>query len=230
LGSGSIYLTAIDSVDSRDDDDSDVLVNQLVTSASGDITIFASDNVVWGNPVPVQVFSGPGQIQILAADGQVLMTDGANVTADTGEIRVEAETDVVVGQITTSHDDSTGLGLSDDISLPAVFLLAVTGDIQDTASGSADCDIDAMKGRVVVRATQGSLGSEQDCLDITHIRTRIYQLDVYTKTAIYVKEEDDLQVVRLRISGSPGSKSRINTGGSLEYVAVVEATLSPWLV
>jgi len=220
-GSGSITLLSIAVPGYDEAAAQDINIQDMVKTIAGSIVIRAQDNVNQENTgADVTVQTGVGTIIITAEDGAFFMFESTNVSADLGEIRAEAETDITIGSITTNHDDTVNTGTyTQSIGRPAVTLLANTGDIKDSAGGNDDIDIVAAAGRIVARAPEGSFGEEVDCNQKnTYIRTTIYQLDILTKTSIYMEETDDLLVVRLDVTD--GSQVSLNNNGSLRFVSV----------
>ena len=184
-GSGAITLNAQGS-------DSDVLVNDGVTSSTGTITIIAADmiqntalisatgagaiNLAAGDNVDqnANIRSGGGLITVAAAAGGIDMADGTT-TASTG------------GAGSIDYTAHTGVALSILDAATTVSVTAVTGAItEQLSSGSEDANI--LGTTVTLSAVMGIGTSTQD-ID-THIDTLIATNS--TSGGIFIQEANAL--------------------------------------
>ncbi|MEZ6130494.1 MAG: Calx-beta domain-containing protein [Planctomycetaceae bacterium] len=107
----------------------DILVNADIRSTTGHITLMAVENIVLNANVDV-VTTGAGSIVLDAGTGAVTMDATATLQTVDGSIRVKADQDITVGDITATNGN--------------VSLVSVLGSILDADPDDTDIDITAL--------------------------------------------------------------------------------------
>ena len=164
----------------------DVVLNNTVTSDTGQITIVGAQDVIQNSDITT---SGTGTIGVTAQSGDILMTDGTT-TSTTG-----------TGGITYSAED--GIALSQIESGATVDMTAQTGSITDQLSGEAA----NISGTQATLVTGAGIGASDD------IDTNIAVLDAQnTGTSgdigiTQIAEGGDVIVNRLEQTQPDGSGS-----------------------
>ncbi|MBI4826739.1 MAG: hypothetical protein HY807_10035 [Nitrospirae bacterium] len=189
---GNIVLDA-NETNLTDDRLSRLIINAPINNTdTGNITLTADDNVEFGleGDVTIADVYGPDTIQTLAGDviveadddavaddgngGAIIMSDnnetdypaGADATViDAGEglIRMSADEDIIVGQLTTTHNVATEI---------EVVLESINGSILDAgdsangATGVSDIVVDEQYGSVALIAEHG-IGTDANSIETT---------------------------------------------------------------
>ncbi len=92
-GSGSVRIDAA----------GDLIVNAGATSDTGHITLRAGQSVSFGVGVVAVTTASPGSVSIHAAAGSVPMTGLTTVTSTGGSLRVRAQADITLGNLSASN-------------------------------------------------------------------------------------------------------------------------------
>ncbi|MFH0908675.1 MAG: filamentous hemagglutinin N-terminal domain-containing protein [bacterium] len=146
----------------------DVVLNQTVSSGSGNITILGGNNVHQGTAGDVT--TAGGDIAVIAKSGDVVMSNGALSASSGGNVFYLAETNLYVGGI------NAGTG--------QVSAVALLGDIID----NGDAHKDFIGSSVQLIAPSGNVGSVANRLD-----TSIDTLAGYAGNGgIHIHEDNDV--------------------------------------
>ncbi|WP_324726004.1 hypothetical protein [Actomonas aquatica] len=158
-GAGDILLSTTGTITSNVD----------ITSGTGHITLVASDSISLTDSADIRT-GGTGTINLEATTGSITQDDNSRIISDTGEVRLVADIDIVLGGITTNTDAS---------------LTATTGSITDAGDVSGGEDIIASGLRLVAGLGIGGAN--------THIETAVTTLTARaTSGGIYLTETDSL--------------------------------------
>ena len=176
-------------------------VADSITTTGGDVTVNSYDDVAL--KTDGDIYSGGGTVTVTAdsnsdenGSGDALtMNADALISAGAGEISLNADEDVTVGQLLTSSNSNV-----------AVSITSTSGAVVD-ATGAAN-GIDAVNGRLVISAVTG-VGSSGDPLE-----TIAASLDVENTGSgdIVLTDTVSVDVVDLSNDGS-GNISLTTTGG-----------------
>ena len=212
-GSGAITLDARGT-------DSDVLVNEVVTSNTGTITIDAADTI---RNTAVISSTGAAAIDLNAGDN---VDQDADITSAGGQITVDAaagDIDMNDGTITSSSAGSgnivytaeTDVKLSIVHAATTVQVTAGTGSItEQLSSGSEDSNI---LGTTVTLSAATGIGTPGEDID-TNIDTLIATNS--TSGGIFIHEADDLTV------GEGGSGVSTLAGNGSIVIRTVDGTVT----
>ena len=151
--------------------DEELIANEIISSATGHISLLASEGILLGAASKVNAEGSEKTIDISAGAG-VAMTDGAEITSNNGNVRILAEQAIELGSI--------------DAGTASVSLKGST--IID--SGDAENDIRAASLRLEATATTGAVGAGDNHLEM--------DVDVLSVSAgsggIFLTEADGLVV------------------------------------
>ncbi len=183
------------------------IVNGLVASTSGTVTITAEDDVLFGADGDL-VTSG-GTITVTADTragnngGGITMVDGSVINAGSGLIVFTADGTITLGSLTTTNSSTT-----------AIQVTSANGAITD--GGNTDVDIVAADGRAVLTARTG-IGSANA------IETTIGSLDasVTGGGSLQINETD---LITLFDVDTQNGSITITSGGTMTAVDVVSTT------
>jgi len=162
---------------------SDVAVNEVIVTTTGNINIFADNDVTFG--AGGDVTSTSGNVTVTAdadsggtASGALTMNDGALINAGSGRIALNADEDITLGGLLTTSTSNT-----------AVVLTSTEGGIVD--GGDTYVDVVAASGRLVIDTVTGA--GVANAIDTT-----VASLDVDNSTsgAVKINETDALTVVK----------------------------------
>ncbi len=162
----------------------DITIDGLISSTSGNITLQAGDQITLGNAASIET-GGAGQISLTADGSGMTLTDGSQLGAASGDIRLTA-LDNAGGDIALSLLSSSG---------GAVQVLAA-GDITDGTAGES-ANILSPTGSLLLRSLGGSIGTAAEDLDID-VQNLIFEAGT---TALGVVHVSDL-AGGLRINGA----------------------------
>ena len=171
LGSGAITIDVQET-------NNDLVINQVITSISGAITLTAEDSVDQNADI---TSTAGAAIAITATSGAITMQSGTTTSSvagnQTGEITLTAETNVLASIITA---DGT------------IAITATTGFISDnlTTEGTEDSNLRGITTAVTLTAATG-IGASDDHLDTTIATLTATLTDA---GGLYITEDDDLTI------------------------------------
>ena len=147
-----------------------IQVNNTVTTSLG-INLTATGNVLFnasGNVAP-QNPNDIADVTISSSSGAITMADGAEVDAGAGTITFNANGDITLGLLTTTHVD-----LITDVAGLAVDLTSTTGSVLDTTPDPGNAtDVNSPNGVLSVTATSGSFGTGGNPVEVATLQTRL---------------------------------------------------------
>ena len=185
---------------------SDVLVNNVITTTSGTINIYADNDVIFTNLGDV-TSGGVGNILVTAdadnmvagAGGAIFMADASSdstiIDAGTGTITLLADEDITLGGLLTTNGTAT-----------AVTITSGNGGIVD--GGDTLVDVVAANGRLVIDAETG-VGSTND------IETTVDSIEIDNATSgnVLIDETDALTIYKV-IQATTGNIG-VTAGGTI---------------
>ncbi len=206
-----------------DGTNSDVNLNNAITTASGGAVTITADDSVTANATGDITASGAGAISVTAntnntdGDGldEIIMTDGALWDAGSGTITLAATGSaggaITIGGLLTTNATASAVTLTTDAS-------SATGQIVD--AGNTHVDIVAASGGLVVDAVGfGNVGANA-------IETTIASIDLDNFAAgnrgSQINETDALSITKWAQASGAGNAS-INAGGTITLAGAVSA-------
>ncbi|MDQ8195166.1 hypothetical protein QEH59_12070 [Coraliomargarita sp. SDUM461004] len=174
-GSGSILIGVA----------SDLEVNSAVRSGTGDISLIAGNDLTLAS---VNVATNGGDISLGAFTGQVTMPATATIAAGTGNLRVSAQGNATIGQL----------------SAEAVSLISEAGDLVSAQFSSINVTADSL--RILA---QNAIGAAD-----RHLLTDVAQLSAAaTDAGIFITESSAITVTSVRVA-----TAGLDTSGNTQTV------------
>jgi filamentous hemagglutinin family protein len=169
-----------------------IILEQAVSSGSGDISIAAGNGVRQNSPGDITTVGG--DIVVVAQAGDIFMTNGALASSSGGNILYLAETNLYVGGINSGAGD--------------ISAVALQGDIID--NGNAHKEFSGGGAQLI--APLGTVGTQSNRID-----TALGTLSAYAGDGgIYVTEDNNLIIgtvgpVTVNVVGANGIATPTNT-------------------
>jgi len=179
---------------------SDVIVNDVISSVAGAITITADNDVTFA--AGGDITSTSGNVSVTAdadnggaASGALTMDDGTLIDAGSGTIALNADENITLGGLLTTNTTNT-----------AVTLTSTEGGIVD--GGDTYVDVAAASGRLVMDAVTG-IGSAND------IETTVGSIDMDNSTSGNINIDETNAITIAKASQATTGNINIVAGGTI---------------
>jgi hypothetical protein len=183
-GSGSILIGAA----------LDLRINSGVASGSGDISLGAGNSLILAG---VSVSTTSGDISLSAIAGEVTMPATATLTTTTGNLRVSAQGNATIGQL----------------SADAVSLLSDSGSLVSAEFSTINVTADSL--RIFANAAIGAADR--------HLLTDVANLSAHSTTdGIFITESTAITVTSVRVEAT----GLVANGGSLTVTDAAQSDLT----
>ncbi len=195
---------------------SDVLVNNVITTTSGTINVYADNDVTFTNVGDV-TSGGAGNVLINAdaddatagSGGAIFMadvdSDSTIINAGTGTITLLADEDITLGGLTTAN-----------IANSSVIITSDNGSIVDGGDTAVDIDANTTAATSGARLTaKTGIGTDANAIDTT-----IETLSATTTTGdIHIVNTGDLDIINSTVNGV-----QITGGSASDHITILAAS------
>ena len=212
-GTGNIRMEAVG-------EGQDVVLNRMVISGSGNITVIGADAVIQNGAGDIRT-GGAGTVDVQAAGGEITMADGAEARTGGGNIRYEAGAGITLGLLDArTAGDRTGGTLTGQGTWGSVSVTANGGGITDVDGDAVD--IYAASLRMSATGDVGTLGAgttnaiDTEAITLAARSQTDGQLSILDGTAVTVGSVAALTVNRV---GAGGTTAGLADGDDIEGLA-----------
>jgi len=182
---------------------SDLSVQGGISSDGGTITLNADRSVSFGTNGDVN--SHGGDVTVTATSGTLQMADGSSIDAGSGQIILQAQGTVTLGELNSTRFDSTN-------PIAAITITSTAGAIQDGNGAALNLNANGENAVTRLRSATGIATAVGNPLE-----TQVTILDAVNSTngSIQIQEADDITVTNLRQKAGSGNVSLVTVDGDI---------------